>query len=376
MSETNAMNFEDAVEVVNRIVAYNIDQFEANVKAGKRRTSDLIIPFLVGEPGVGKTAIPNKSAADLELPYSQAIVAQYDAGEMAGIPYITKRTIADPSATASGKVGTEIQEEVLVRARPDYLPTDTFGIFNLDELPQAFLANQNVVSQLVNEYRVGRHEISQALSIVATGNNPKDKAGTTTMPTHLRDRLMFITIVPDHECWLKYAAQKNLHPVVRAYIHNHHQKLHDFDPTREANPTPRSWEKVSSIAKMDFEPRLRRKLFAGQIGDGYATEFEAYFRHYDSMPDINAIIAKPRQGPIYGADQVSLQYIVLATLASRANEKNINNIMTYVERLGEKKQEDLMAFFAQDCFMQHPDLAETEAASAWILNHGYELLMA
>lgn len=357
------MRISEAKELLQAIVVYNMEQL-----ANGSSYNTFIVPMFVGDPGLGKTAIPNQVAASLDIHYDQAIVAQYDAGEMAGLPFIGENADGHKS---------------MIRLRPDYLPPEFekigsknepyTGIFNLDELPQAFLANQNIASQIVNEYRVGHHHISHGVTICCTGNKPENKAGTTTMPTHLRDRLMFIDIDANAEDWLDYAATRGIDPRVRAYIRQNPGKLHDFKPTQNSNPTPRSWEKVSGILSMGLKKGIRSSAINGQIGEGHGTTFEAWLRVEDKMPKIEDIISNPDGAPLFGNKDADVLYMLLASLSDIATPKNIEPIVKYLNRM---PAQEFSVYFMHDALRRNKELSETKAVVKWKSERGIDLLLS
>lgn len=311
------MKISDAANLLEAIVLYNVGE-----AAKGHSANNYIVPFFVGDPGVGKTAVGRQVAKDLDMKYRQVIVAQFDPGELAGLPYVS------PGG------------DKMIRLRPEYLPTEEDGgvIFNLDELPQAMMASQNVCSQIVNEWRVGEHSIPRTVTIMATGNKPENKAGTTTMPTHLRDRLMFIPLEVDHDDWLRYGAKYGLDPRVRAFIKQFPKHLHDFNPAANACPSPRSWEKASAVLSLKNITKHQRAVsLAGTVGDGVAKQFEAWLRVEERIPRIEEIIADPKNAVVFDNKDADVLYVILASLADHLNEKNAPAIAAYLERIPNKE---------------------------------------
>lgn len=357
------MKISAAKSLLSAIFQYNLDQAASG--AGEHT---YLVPFFIGDPGVGKTAIPRQVAREMsaslgvDIGYYQAIIAQYDAGEMAGLPMMDK------------------EHENMIRLRPNYLPplnaaddvsSYNIGIFNLDELPQAFLANQNIASQMVNEWRVGEHQISPAITICCTGNKPENKAGTTTMPTHLRDRLMFIEIEADTDDWLDYAAQRSISPLIRSYIRQNPGKLMKFDVGTNANPTPRSWEKCNAILKMQLRTDIRKAALGGQVGDGAATEFEAYLRIEDRLPKLEDILADPEKAPVFTNKDADILYLLTANLADIADKKNIGKILKYINRI---PAQEFSLFFITDLTKRDPSMRDTNEIIDWKMNKGKDLM--
>lgn len=367
----------DVKTLMSAIINYNLTQYEKGQLTGKRMENTYVTPFLVGDPGVGKTAILRQVAEELGMPYHQVIIAQMDAGEMAGLPFMSKQEIEHYWIDDKNKEHTEKKTvDRMIRLRPTYLPDPMvkegqIGIFNLDELPQAFLANQNIASQLVNEYRVGEHEISPGITICATGNKPENKAGTTAMPSHLKDRLMFIEVEVDTEDFLKRAALDGYDPRVRAYIRQNPKYLHQFQVGANASTTPRSWGKASATLSMNLPTHIRTNSLKGQIGEGATVHFETWLRVEDKLPKITDVIEHPETAPIFGNADANILYLLLANLADAATEKNIGNIIKYINRL---PNQEFAAYWAQDTFTKNEALLKTAPVTEWKLSKGAKLL--
>jgi hypothetical protein len=340
----------DAKTLLTTILKYNIDQHLNGVSH-----RHFIIPFFVGEPGLGKTAIPSQVAEEEEVPLHTTVIAQYDAGEMGGFGLPT-------DVTYENEDGSRYIEKRVIRARPDYLPdprteNGVVGIWNLDELPQAFLANQNICSQIVNEYRLGEHLISHGITICCTGNKAENKSGTTTMPMHLRDRLMFITIEADHKDFLDYANKRGLHRWVRAFIGKNPAYLHKFEVGVNAFPSPRSWERTSELIKMNHAPHILNECLQGQIGDGMASQFLAFIKVEDRMPSALDVIKDPLSVPVFESRDADILYMLIANLVEVSTPKNLEPITTYLKRLKEK---EWLAMWVKDVQKRHPEVNDTK----------------
>ena len=373
------MKHSEARELLLSIFQHNIEVLESP----KGKLNDIVVPFFVGDPGVGKTDIPKTVAAEVGVPYFQTIVAQYDAGEMAGLPFMQVDEI--PVLDAKGKpihdpdtnLAVTERHTRMIRLRPDYLPDindpdQRVGIYNLDELPQAFLANQNICSQIVNEWRVGKHQISRGITICATGNKPENKAGTTTMPTHLKDRLTFVSIEPDTDEWLAYASANGVDPRIRAYIRQNPGKLHKFTVGTNANPTPRSWVKCSAYLKMGLKPHIRSQALEGQIGP-IATEFETWLRVEDKMPKLEDIIADPESAPVFNNREADVLYLLISALADVTKKENVGQIIKYIRRL---PNQEFAAVWAQEAFSgDRKALLNTKEVTEWKLRDGAKLML-
>lgn len=367
------MRISEAMTVLSSVVQYNLDEF-----ASGKAHNNFVVPYFVGDPGVGKTAIPKQVAASVrevypDFCYRQSIVAQYDAGEMAGLPFMGEKAIhwADDNGNH-----TDIEHQ-MIRLRPSYLPDpkddqEQMGIFNLDELPQAFLANLNVVSQLVNEWRIGDHQLSRGITICCTGNKPENKAGTTSLPMHLKDRLLFLDVDVNADDSLDYFAKIGVDPRIRSYLRNNRGALHEFVVGQNAFPTPRSWEKTSALINMGFSSSLRVQVVSGQIGQGRATEFETWLRVEDRMPKLEDIIRDPEGAPLFGSRDADILYMLMAGLADIATKQNVGQIIKYINRL---PNQEFTAYWISDASKRDPDLLQTREVTKWKLEKGSKLML-
>lgn len=347
------MKLSEAATYLRSVITYNVSEF-----AKGSSHSAYIVPFFVSDPGVGKTTFIRHVSKGMDLEYYQSIVAQYDPGELGGLPYVDK----------SG--------ENMIRLRPSYLPpldrAGEGGVFNLDELPQAMLASQNICSQIVNEWRVGDHRIDRSITIVATGNKPSNKAGTTSMPTHLRDRLCFITIETDHNDFLTYAASVGMDPRVRAYIKERPAALHKFDAAANSCPSPRSWEKVSATLSLEgLSKSVRREAIAGYIGEGDATSFEAWLRVEGKLPKFEDILADPKNVPIFTNKDADVLYLLMSSLADNLNERTADPISQYVLRTPNK---EFIAYWVSEVKARDPKILGNKFVRSVLFNAGVALM--
>lgn len=359
------MNITGAKSLLHALFKYNLEQFE---KGKSHKT--FMVPMFEGDPGVGKTAIAAQVAEELGVPHHLTIIAQYDAGELGGFGIPT-------DVIFEGDDGSRHTEKRVIRARPDYLPDPNqpdgmVGIWNLDELPQAFLANQNICSQLVNAWRVGEHTISPGVTICCTGNKPENKAGTTPMPMHLRDRLMFIGIEPDFKEFNIYANQMGLHRWVTSFLHTNPSCLHDFQVGVKAFPSPRSWEKTSNALSLDVDRHIMREALYGQIGEGMATQFLAYCEVEDRIPDPHECCRTPDIVPVFDNKDADILYMLIANLVEIATPKNIEGMIRYVKRWPNKEFE---AVWCRDLLDRHKDLNDNQHMTNFKLTEMTKILV-
>jgi hypothetical protein len=317
------------------------------------RDAQYVVPYLISGAGLGKTSTAIEIGEELDVPVVILSLAQYDYSEIAGW------TLPNDDKTQ------------MVRVRPDWMPTTGKGIIFLDELPQAPVTNQNIAAQLVNERRVGPHKLPHGWVVMAAGNRTSDRAGTNIMPTHLRDRLMFLEVEADLEDTIAYFAKVGVSEKVRAYLRFRPEWLHKFDAQQNACPSPRSWERVSSILGWDIDQVCMIEAVAGQVGRAASADFMGFLDVYDVVPDIDKLIAKPEAADI--PNDPAIMFAVSAAISSRMTTANVGNCIKYMNRLPMK---EFVAFAVKDALSRDPALKKTDHIRKWIVSEGAMLALS
>ena len=339
------MKLSQAQAIVEKAITHALDLKDA-------RDAQYVVPYLIGGAGLGKTTIVKDVAASMNMQCSILSLAQYDAGELGGWPV--------PS-----KDGTS-----MIRMRPDWMPTEGTGVLFLDELPQAPTANQNIAAQIVNERRVGPHHLPAGWVIVAAGNRTSDRAGTNNMPSHLKDRLMFLEVEADIEDTIAYFYSKRIDERVCAFLRFRPEWLHKFDRDANACPSPRSWERVSSIMSWALDPVNQLEALAGQVGRAATADFHGFIKLYTTVPDMDELIANP-MGAMISQDP-AVMYAICAALSAKMNAKNAGNVVKYLMRL---PQQEFAAFVIKDALSRDKTLKQTDAVRDWIMTVGKNLIL-
>ena len=316
------------------------------------RDAEYVIPYLISGPGIGKTTAVKDEAARRGIECRTLPLAQYDAGELAGWVVPTK------------------EGDKMERLRPDWMPDDGEGILFLDEMPQAPVANQNVGAQVVNERRVGPHHLPEGWVVVAAGNRTSDRAGTNNTPSHLKDRLMFLEIEADLEDTIAYFYSKKIDERVCAFLRFRPEWLHKFERDANASASPRSWERVSSILSWGLDPVCLNEAIAGQVGRGATADFLGFMKMYDSVPDMDDLIANPDAADV--PSDPAVLYAICAALSVRASKSNVGNVIRYLSRIPQK---EFAAFALKDAVNRDGSIKQVEAFRKWVMADGRSLIL-
>lgn len=344
------MKISQAMQITTAAVQAQLDA----LASGEWRAADLIIPYWEGAPGLGKTEGIAQVARRLDLHVETLIGSQYDPAELAGWALPVEGT------------------DEMRRSKPDWWPDGSHPtLLVLDELPQSTTAVQNIFAQLTNERRIGKRQLPDNVAIAAAGNRLSDKAGTSAIPTHLRDRLMYLPVEAEVEDTIAYLQRNGGDERVCGYLRARPEYLHKFDRDQTACPSPRSWDRVSTIlSKFRVDPLCLSYSIAGQVGKEASDDFQVYLKVILQMPDIDTVIAKPLDAEV--PTNLSILHAVCAALSKRMKDSNAQNILAYMKRL---PQQEFTAFVMRDAINRDPDLKKSNAVRQWVLTDGKALIL-
>ena len=194
------------------------------------------------------------------------------------------------------------------------------GILFLDELPNAHPSTQSALYQLVLDRKLGTYHLPDGWSIVAAGNRLTDGGGTFDMPTPLKDRFAHLSVEPNAEAWRKWALGSGHGGKVTAFIDYRPSLLHNVDHTREAFPTPRSWEAVSRFLQENGYPGPWAT--AALVGDGAAAEFDAFMNVWSNLPSYEEMLKHPKKAIEALDGRADRLYAVIGKLLDRLSSDN------------------------------------------------------
>ena len=297
---------------------------------------------LEGPPGGGKTAIVQQVAARL------------------GVQYIHKHMptmlVEDFGILFPKKDGDKLEYKL-----PEWFPTDpeTQAILCFDDRNQAGSDLQKVLANIQQQRELHGHRLPDGVMIVSTGNSQQDRAGANRVLTHLRDRETTIPLDTILDDWCKWAIDAGVSPSVVSFLRFRPNLLHDFDPQREGNATPRGWvEGVSDILDV-VAPEAEYECFKGAVGEGAAAEYVGFRKIERALPNIDNLLLHPDSGEV-PTDPATL-YALSGGIAHRASESNFARVVTYCNRMPPEFGVLTVSYATR----KTPELASTQAFTNW-----------
>lgn len=281
-----------------------------------------LTPYLVGDPGIGKTAIVETVAKEFGMKFFALHLSYREPTDLLGLPMFDKY-----------KDGTTITRFV----PPSFMvyDKDDHVMLFLDELPQGVPTVQNGASQLIHERRIGDRVLPPKTIIIAAGNKATNRANTFPLGAHLKNRIETIPVGVNHEEWIDdFANPVELHEAVVSYIRRSPDMLSKTDPNADSYPSPRSWTKVGMALRHKAEVYIERAMLNGELGSAAAAMFLAHMEIYRGLRDPKEIIANPRGCKLpSGNAAAAILWSEITMLARRADKDNTDAICTYFARL-------------------------------------------
>ncbi len=258
--------------------------------------------MLWGPPGVGKSQLVGQVGQRHGVPVIDIRLSQMEPSDLRGIPFRQEERV----------------EWAVPAMLPDVQRHGPEGILFLDEITSAPPSVSAAAYQLILDRRLGEYRVPEGWAIFAAGNRQGDRGVTYAMPAPLANRFAHFEVETHLDDWVAWAYEAGVDERVIAFLRFRPELLFDFDPAHNpmAFPTPRSWEFAHrALQKFGDSPDLLLSSLQACVGPAAGIELDAFVRHLDKLPDIDAIL----QGePVPIPREVDLQYAVAAALVGRA----------------------------------------------------------
>lgn len=278
----------------------------------------IYVPLMVwGAPGVGKSAGVKQVTDELGIGFIDLRLSLLNPVDLRGMPTIDK------------------ERHKAIWLESDFLPNgkhEKEGILFLDEIN---LAPQSVMSagyQLILDRKLGEYEMPKGWIIVAAGNRSEDNSATTRFPSPLANRFVHMEIGnPDLDDWRAWAMKNGIHEHIVTFLSRMPQHLYAFPKNQEKTfPSPRSWAFASDLHTIGLS-------INGAVGDGAASEFYAFIKVFDKMPDVDKIL-KGEEKTV--PKQLDVMWATLISLVYRCEKETVEAFFSYVtqKELGKEFQ--------------------------------------
>ena len=252
--------------------------------------------FLMGPPGIGKTAIMEQIAAELGVGLISYSMTHHTRQSALGLPFIVQKNYGGQEYDVSEYTMSEIIASVYDMMEETGLRE---GILFLDEIN---CVSETLAPSMLQflQYKVfGRHRVPDGWIVVTAGNPPEYNNSVREFDIVTWDRLKRIDVEPDFGVWKEYAYLSNVHPAIISYLDVKHSDFYKIESTVDGKSfvTARGWSDLSDMIKLYEKHGLKvdnalvsQYLQNKKIARDFAVYYDLYMK-YKSDYQIGEILS-------------------------------------------------------------------------------------
>ena len=236
------MTIKDAKkQILNAIDAYLVKDEFGDYKISIEHQRPV---FLLGAPGIGKTAIMEQIAQEKGINLITYSMAHQTRETSMGLPVIVTRNYNGYDTQVSEYTMSEIIANIYTTMEDTGIKE---GILFLDEINCVSPTLSPIMLQFLQYKIFGLHQVPPGWVIVTAGNPPEYNKSVNEFDMATWDRLKKVNCVPDLGVWMEYAYYAGVHPSIIAYLTMHPDHFYEVDPKNKKIVTSRAWEDLSEM---------------------------------------------------------------------------------------------------------------------------------
>lgn len=238
--------------------------------------------FLLGAPGVGKTAVMEQIAQELGIALVSYSMTHHTRQSALGLPFIEEKEYGGENYRVSEYTMSEIIASVYDVMKKSGIEE---GILFLDEIN---CVSETLAPSMLQflQYKVfGRHRVPEGWVIVTAGNPPEYNKSVREFDVVTMDRLKVLDVEAEYGVWKEYAQEQGIHNVITSYLELKKEHFYRIETTVKGRSyvTARGWEDLSQILYLYEEEGLAvDEVLIGQYlrNERVVKEFAAYYDLY------------------------------------------------------------------------------------------------
>lgn len=251
--------------------------------------------FLMGPPGIGKTAIMEQIAAELGVGLISYSMTHHTRQSALGLPYIEHKNYGGKEYAVSEYTMSEIIASVYDMMEETGIKE---GILFLDEINCVSETLAPSMLQFLQYKIFGRHLVPDGWIVVTAGNPPEYNNSVREFDIVTWDRLKRIDVEPNYEVWKEYAVNTSVHPAITTYLDIKRDDFYKIETTVDGKSfvTARGWSDLSDMMRLyeQHQIPIDEKLIAQYLQNRkIAKSFAVYydlFNKYKSDYQIDQIL--------------------------------------------------------------------------------------
>ena len=271
------MNVKEAKEQIeNALSVYTEKDSHGHYVVPKEKQRPI---FLIGPPGIGKTAIMEQIAHGMQLPLLCYSMTHHTRQSALGLPFISKREYNGTQYSISEYTMSEIIAAIYDMQAKSSVQE---GILFLDEINCVSETLAPIMLQFLQYKVFGRYSVPDGWIIVTAGNPLEYNNAVHSFDVATLDRLKQINVEPDYQTWKEYAYSVGVHPSILSYLDIKKDQFYFVKSTLDGKKfvTARGWEDLSIMLRMYEKKKLKVdiKLISQYLQDeGAARDFAIYY---------------------------------------------------------------------------------------------------
>ena len=287
------MNIREAKEQIkNTMKLYFLKDGEGKYRIPPERQRPV---FLLGPPGIGKTAIMAQIAEELGVGLVSYSMTHHTRQSALGLPLIEHADYGNGDVP----VTRYTMSEIIASVYDEMAETGKKqGILFLDEINCVSETLTPVMLQFLQYKTLGQHKVPDGWLIVTAGNPVEYNRNAKEFDIVTIDRLKRIDVEPDLQAFREYALKKFVHPSILTYLSIKKANFYFVRTTASGRRfvTARGWDDLSDIITLCEEndvPVDKRLIIQYLQDDDIAEDFAQYyalFSKYRSDYEVDMIL--------------------------------------------------------------------------------------
>ncbi len=250
--------------------------------------------LLMGPPGIGKTAIMEQIAHELNINLVSYTITHHTRQSAIGLPMISTKEFMGKEYSVTEYTMSEIIGAVYEQIEKSGVQE---GILFLDEINCVSETLAPTMLQFLQYKTFGSHRLPDGFIIVTAGNPPQYNKSVRDFDIVTLDRVRQINIEENFDAWKDYAYKAGVHGAVMAYLEIKKDNFYSIktDVNGRSFVTARGWEDLSRVMKVNEKLGIKvdenlaiQYLQNPEIARDFATYYELYLRYNElyRIPDI------------------------------------------------------------------------------------------
>lgn len=243
------MNFNDTLKSAELVIATNE------------------VPLIVGESGIGKTALAKTLARKHGWSFVVIDGNLLKEGEIGGLPTVEEYRIKDSEGRAVSKKATIYAVHTKLREIDNLILKGKEVLLFIDEINRCEHSVQQELMNLILNREINGYKLHDKVKILAA-MNPSSKYGSdfdyqvVDMDAAQENRFVWLNMESDAQGWIKWAIENQIDNKIIEFISTFPEHLHSVNED-DIRATPRSFERVSKSYKLYKENKdsIPRRVF-------------------------------------------------------------------------------------------------------------------